>query len=148
MKHFILFNICMMWMILRKLLTRHTWHDKVQSQRRLKSLYPEMLCRWIKSPFVAHLYPYHPGACEEVKNNKDLKNWGQDHHELLYFYSNKPPGSNLSLCQASFVSAVLSASLGRKELTLCSTRGPCASLQCTQLVPFHHTHSKHIQTLL
>lgn len=72
---------------------------------------------------MVHLDPSHPFICRETKNNKDLKTQQQDHHELLYFYSNQTPGSNLLLCQASFVFAVPSGFVGREGVNTLLNQG-------------------------
>lgn len=59
------------------------------------------------------------------------------------------PCVQTTVVQVSSLSTVPPASLGGKGLTnFLLYRGLCAFCQCTQLVPFHHTHSKHIQTQL
>lgn len=104
-----------------------------------------MLCRWEKE---AH--PHTPCMCQQHKNNQDLQNQGQGSFvNDCISAAATPPAPRAASSHSSFVLAIFS--LGGKELTVSSTGvggEACASLQCTQLVPFHHTHSKHIQTLL
>lgn len=135
-----------------------SWHDDdgLQLQLTVDFIEPVKCSRGAtgaSSRFIWALLT--PCICKETKKkkpNKDLKNQGKElFSELLYFYSNNlplPRGNNLWLCCLFCLCCLCCFKRGGKGLTLCSTRGPCASLQCTQLVPFHHTHSKHIQTQL
>lgn len=132
-----------------------SWHDDDGLQLQLTVDFIEPVIEVPQEPAHGSSGPYWPRAYVrklKKKNNKDLKNQGKElFSELLYFYSNNlplPRGNNLWLCCLFCLCCLCCFKRGGKGLTLCSTRGPCASLQCTQLVPFHHTHSKHIQTQL